>query len=266
MSTVATGKSDAPHRDEGSERAQAQRFARDHGVRLLLVLVLAVAAATGVGLLVVHVLDTTALGRFDLRVEHWLVDHRTARMDRLTGWMTLPAESITVAVLLVVVPVAAWFATRRWQAPVLVLLAVGGEKATYLATSLLVGRDRPPVPQIGHVYATGSFPSGHVGSAISLYGAVVLLLVWTGTVRAPVLKALLGVAVALLATAVAYARMYRGDHYPTDVVAGAIVGLTWLLLAWRVVLVRPDAHEPPGRSGSGASLRGARPAPGLSAP
>jgi membrane-associated phospholipid phosphatase len=57
-----------------------------------------------------------------------------------------------------------------------------------------------------------SFPSGHSGSAAAFAVAV-------GDVL-PGLRLPLGVAAAI----VAFSRIYTGVHYPSDIVAGAVVG------------------------------------------
>jgi undecaprenyl-diphosphatase len=38
---------------------------------------------------------------------------------------------------------------------------------------------------------------------------------------------------------VGLARLYRGMHYPTDVLAGALLGMLWLTISAIVVLRRP---------------------------
>jgi len=38
---------------------------------------------------------------------------------------------------------------------------------------------------------------------------------------------------------VAFARLYRGMHYPTDLLAGALLGILWLTITATVVLIRP---------------------------
>jgi undecaprenyl-diphosphatase len=59
-----------------------------------------------------------------------------------------------------------------------------------------------------------SFPSGHSASAFAFAEGV--------STAAPAL----GVPVRLLAVAVAYSRVHTGVHYPGDVVAGSLIGIT----------------------------------------
>jgi membrane-associated phospholipid phosphatase len=68
-----------------------------------------------------------------------------------------------------------------------------------------------------------SFPSGHSASAFAFAEGV--------SAAAP----LLGLPVRLLAAAVAYSRVHTGVHYPGDVVAGSLIGMTAGEVASRVV-------------------------------
>jgi undecaprenyl-diphosphatase len=68
-----------------------------------------------------------------------------------------------------------------------------------------------------------SFPSGHSASAFAFAEGV--------STAAPAL----GVPVRLLAVAVAYSRVHTGVHYPGDVVAGSLIGITAGEIASRVV-------------------------------
>jgi membrane-associated phospholipid phosphatase len=83
---------------------------------------------------------------------------------------------------------------------------------------------------------TSSFPSGHTGAAIALYGSTALVVLWHVR-RRPVAR----VAAALLVTLpllVAYARLYRGMHHPTDVASAAVNGIGCVAIAWWATLVR----------------------------
>jgi membrane-associated phospholipid phosphatase len=206
-------------------------------VCVLALVLFSVVATTG--LVIVHVFDTTALGRWDTNVERGLAENRTPLLDTLTGAGTWLAETTVVAGLTVLaVAVAAWL-TRSWRAPAFLALCVLGEKAIYLAASLVVDRPRPPVVTIGQVYATTSFPSGHVGSAVALYGGVAVLLA-TQRRTAPGLRWATITLAVVAPVVVGFARMYRGFHYPTDVMAGALLGVLWVAAMWAVILRPAD--------------------------
>jgi membrane-associated phospholipid phosphatase len=50
--------------------------------------------------------------------------------------------------------------------------------------------------------------------------------------------------VSAIPLAVALSRLYRGMHFPTDVLAGAAAGGAWLALVVVLVLARPRAAGP----------------------
>ena len=178
------------------------------------------------GWIVTSLLD----GGWDLRAERSLADGRTPVLDALATGGTWLAETIPVTALTIVAVVVAARVTRGWTAPALIALAVGGEKLVYLVVSVVVARPRPPVETLGSTYATHSFPSGHVGSAICLYGSIALAV---HLAKGPAWLRHLAVAVAVVAPViVGLCRMYRGFHYPTDVLAGALLGALWLAATW----------------------------------
>jgi membrane-associated phospholipid phosphatase len=88
---------------------------------------------------------------------------------------------------------------------------------------------------------TSSFPSGHTAAAICFYGSVAAIAVWHSRRR------WLTVAAVTLCAAVPLtigaSRVYRGMHYPTDVFAGAMLGLIWL----SIVVFYVRSHDAGGR-------------------
>jgi PAP2 superfamily len=105
---------------------------------------------------------------------------------------------------------------------------------------LLVGRQRPPLHHLDRV--TGhSYPSGHTAET----AAVCAVLVIEGFVlrgpRPHQFAAL--VAGGLLVAGVAFSRVYLGVHYPSDVVAGAVLGVTWPAVASRLGHLWTSADE-----------------------
>jgi membrane-associated phospholipid phosphatase len=196
------------------------------------------AVVTAAGMLLVGPFAEGRVARWDLQVARWFVDQRTSTGNSLAEAGTWLAETITVPAVLLVAVVVAWRISSNAAAPVFLALAVGGEKLLYLLSSLAIGRDRPPVPTVGTSYATSSFPSGHVASAVTLYGSIALLIALR---RSAAVRAGLLIVVGAIATTVALCRMYTGFHYLSDSVAGALVGAVWLTVVYRSVLLPAEA-------------------------
>ena len=225
-------------------------------VRLGAVVVAVTAVVIGLGEVLTHWSAASVVRGWDLSFDSTLAAHRTSWANHLTEGGTWFAESIPVLNLTFFAVDLVARATTRWRAAGFVAMAVAGEKLVYAVSVVVVGRPRPPVPTVGHTYATSSFPSGHVGSAITLYGSVALLVWWARPIGRAGRVAVLAVA-AVLSLIVAYCRMYRGFHFPTDVVTGALIGIVWLMVCARVLrpweVVRPTAAA----TASGPSAAGA---------
>ena len=155
-----------------------------------------------IGLLVTHVLAHGPVHSLDRGVGVWFAAQRTADWNRITAFGTDLARTQTlIAVVLVLVLVLRWQLVR-WHESL----------------------------RLDHALPTSSFPSGHTAAAVALYGCIALLLVRIYGHR-PATRAAVAAACAI-AIAVALSRLYRGMHYPTDVLAGALTGGLWLLIVF----------------------------------
>ena len=121
---------------------------------------------------------------------------------------------------------------RTYHAMGLVLFATLGGLLLSLVLKEYFSRPRPDiVPRLAEVY-TSSFPSGHSMLSAVIYltlGALLARLVERRALKIYVLIVAMG-----LALLVGVSRVYLGVHYPSDVLAGWSVGLSWAILCWLV--------------------------------
>lgn len=157
---------------------------------------------------------------------------------------------------MVVVTRAGDFHTQLWAAVLLTLLLIGMKQVraavftilTLLGTALAngalketFGRIRPEV--LLEPLDTFSFPSGHSSAAFAFF---LTLGVLAGRGQPPRLRLAWVLLAGLPATAIALSRVYLGVHWPTDVIAGAVLAATvcaasLTLVQWRAPM---DALSP----------------------
>ena len=78
-----------------------------------------------------------------------------------------------------------------------------------------------------------SFPSGHAIMAVTFYGLLIYIL--QHTITTEWLKWFLIILVFVLIVLIGFSRIYLRVHYASDVAAGFIIGLLWLLLSLAVL-------------------------------
>ncbi len=140
-------------------------------------------------------------------------------MSRLVGLPVWTALVLAVGALL-------WLRGSRRAGLILVLADLSAEVAAF-ALKALVGRPRPDRGPTHDLVATGSFPSGHVVRATVTVGLLLALLAWDHPrLRTPFI--LVSVAFLLVVGA---ARVASGEHWPSDVLGGYLLGGAWADLA-----------------------------------
>ncbi len=189
--------------------AGARSAAYERRWRLVLAIVVMM---MGVGLLLPH----------DWKWNRWLVT------DRQDSWLGLAKQlsfwgDYPIGILLpcTTIWVLGWWRERpQWRTVALAtLLAASFAGAEASLVRFVTGRPRPNTkvadrlhgPSLNRDYA--SFPSAHTAAAFGAAGALL-------GVTPPV-----GVPVLIGAAGVGWSRLYKGVHYPSDVWAGAWLGL-----------------------------------------
>ena len=199
----------------------------------LLILAYAVitAAWVGIGELIMGPLDHS-VGDLDRRVAEEFASGRTEQLNSLSYWAAMMSDTYTKIIVTVVVLVVMLWRWRSWREPLYVAAALILEACCFLTITLIVARPRPDVVRLDGSPVDSSFPSGHVAAAVC-YGAFAVVVFLHTTKWWPrILAVVLTVAVA---SAVAWARMYRGMHFLSDVIAGAVLGLVSLVVTWWIL-------------------------------
>ncbi len=141
----------------------------------------------------------------------------------------------STAMLLPVVLVAAFLLVLRGHVlrAFAVALAFFGSKPIVLLGWTAWDRARPDfIANAAAVPASlQAFPSGHATQVVAVYG--LLTWMWADLSRSTVERTLAWVLFAAFAAVNGVARLRIGAHWPSDVVAGTVLGLAWLFaLAW----------------------------------
>jgi undecaprenyl-diphosphatase len=90
---------------------------------------------------------------------------------------------------------------------------------------LIIARDRPELVSRLIIESGFSFPSGHATTAFVAFPILAIVLFYSSQIP-KFLKFFLILILSIFPFIVAFSRLYLGVHYFTDVVAGAIVGLS----------------------------------------
>lgn len=182
----------------------------------------------------------------DDALRDWLIAHRNGTLTEIMVNATRfgSAPALIVYALLA----AAWLAWRGRRADS--LLVIAGTAGGLLLAPLLkivVERPRPRLDDHLVLVDSWSFPSGHGLNSMVVLGLLTVLAVRDrpGLLRRAVLVAL----GAFLVFVVGLSRVYLGVHWPSDVLAGWVIGALWLVACFAV------AHRVRGNSRTSGTVR-----------
>jgi membrane-associated phospholipid phosphatase len=167
------------------------------------------------------------LAVFD-RMQAWPNPRRNRFMQSITflgkHQFLIPANLILIFYFL-------WVAKQTWLS-IRVLAISLSSLVLMLLLKALFGRKRPLSPLLKAAKGL-SFPSGHAIMSVAFFGIIIYWVLhaglpdWITIITATLLTVLI-----LL---IGFSRIYLRVHYASDVLAGFIIGLIWLLIALSVV-------------------------------
>ena len=147
-------------------------------------------------------------------------------LDQLMLAMPYFGTNLTILPAMLIICPILW---KRFNQPViaahLLILSIGSLSLNPTMKHLL-NRPRPDMYPLRGMWTWASYPSGHVILTPALYLTLSCMLYarykWTWPFFVT----------ALLVALTAYSRLYLQVHWPTDLVGGVLIGLTWFALTW----------------------------------
>src|SRR5947207_12912774 len=154
----------------------------------------------------------------------WVAAHQYPAVQKVMLEITSLGTGTVVAMIVFIAGMFLWLNKHKHSAVLLIVATLGGLVLNQL---LKIGfnRPRPKVFEWGTYAVSSSFPSGHAMSSVIVYGTVAYL---AARLQQNVASRILTmVFAAVMIVLICTSRMYLGVHYPSDVLAGVIVGLAW---------------------------------------
>jgi undecaprenyl-diphosphatase len=215
------------------------------GVLLSASLALALLGLWGLSILTEDVLEGDT-ARFDRAVLVWLHDRATPWLDRAAVEITALGDTLVLVMVALVAATFLWLLGRKAHAALLVVAVMGAGVITPVLKAVF-DRPRPQVLEWRAHYAESSaaYPSGHATMSMVTLVTVAFIIHrlskrwWTGAVA--------GVLAGLLTLSIGASRLYLGLHFPSDVLAGYVVGFTWAVLCALTIAAvdrSPSPREP----------------------
>ena len=201
----------------------ARNFYATFGVFLLAGAIIAIVATWGFAELAGHV-RSGSTAAFDDTILMWFGRHHVKWLDAAMLEITALGTGAVVLMVVAVSGMFLWLTEHRYSALLLMIATAGGIVLNGLL-KIGYGRPRPQIFAWGTTAVSWSFPSGHAMSATIVYGTVAYLAARLQRRRAQRVATLICAATFILLIAVS--RLYLGVHYPSDVIAGIIIGLGW---------------------------------------
>ncbi len=171
---------------------------------------------------------------FDSAILHWV--HTTVSspvMDRIVVTITDFGYVWWVGGLTIIGLLILLYYKQRRNALILAL-GVAGSAIINIILKLIFQRDRPQLWERIVVENSASFPSGHAMASASL-ALCAIVIFWPTRWRYPVL-----ISGIIYMFVIAFTRLYLGVHYPTDIIAGWLMAIAWVLIVaglarhWRI--------------------------------
>lgn len=164
--------------------------------------------------------------QFDSAVRQFVHSHSSVPFTAAMRFITLLGSSLFVSIATISGCLALWVTGRRRKALLIAVTVIGGSLLMWVL-KVSFHRQRPQPFFDTQLPASYSFPSGHALLSFSLFGAGAVL--FSADQKKRWVRVATWTFAAVLVVAIGYSRIYLGVHYPSDVLAGYLGALVWVL-------------------------------------
>lgn len=162
----------------------------------------------------------------DREIANFIYVWRTPWLTQVMILITNLGAEYMIAIAIIIVIFFVWKKHKREALTFTIILIMGA--IINLSLKQLIHRPRPVIAPL-IVESSSSFPSGHAMNAAVFYLSVSFY--FYHFTRKKKLSSAVTVVSIILILLIGFSRIYLGVHYPSDVVAGYVVGTWWLVLA-----------------------------------
>jgi undecaprenyl-diphosphatase len=163
--------------------------------------------------------------RFDESIRNFVHGFAFPALTSVMQLASFIGSTLFLTVFGVIIVIALLLRKHRRGAILFAITTIGA--SSLLVTLKLAFRRSRPEPFFDTILpASYSFPSGHSLASFCFYGALAAIL--TARIENVWLKTIVWLTATILILLIGTSRIYLGVHYPSDVLAGFIVGLIWV--------------------------------------
>lgn len=180
--------------------------------------------------------DSIWVHQIDLYFQDLIRSNITENKTNIFKFITNLAAPSVAIILTIVASLISWLIKRDIRIPLFLIINVVVGAGLMAVIKQIVRRSRPAISERLITEHGFSFPSGHATNAMVFYGSLfILILIYMQ--KPKILKWLIEIILVLVIIAIPISRVYLGVHYPTDVLAGLLLGLFIILISTNIILI-----------------------------
>ncbi|MEO5910409.1 MAG: phosphatase PAP2 family protein [Pelobium sp.] len=176
-------------------------------------------------LLVTNKMRDNEMQGFDDFIVSSIIKYRSERLTILMKTVTTIGD-IFGYLFLVTMMALFFYLRKRWRTALQVALVLVLASGLNVFLKFIISRPRPIINRIANA-GFYSFPSGHAMSAIVFYGFIAYLSI--ALIKKRGVKSLIIMLCASMVAIIGISRIYLGVHFPSDILAGYLAGISWLM-------------------------------------